>query len=594
MAGPGEIVPRRGNSGNAFDVPSLRMPSATLLASPEVAFIIAAAMLTTLSIKNLALVESLTWELGSGLVGITGETGAGKSIIVGALKLVLGGRADRELIRTGEETCTVEAVFETRHTAEINAVLTSAGLEQCEGGQIIIKRLISSGGQNRQFVNCAPATLQVLKSIGHYLVDLHGPHDHQSLNSRERQMAMLDAAAGADAALESYQKVYRHWRSVAAELEELSQSERASGQELELLRYQVQEIEAASLRPDEEEPLLQRHRMASNSTRLVELTGQALGLLSDADSAALTQLGELRRVLRDIERTDPGAAEVTAGFETAFVELEDLERGLRRYNDDLEIDPREVKEIEDRINTIETLKRKYGGTIEQVLNRHDAAAARLSKIEGRGEELDRLSKALAAARESLQSTGTALAQLRKKAAPRLAKEVSRHLGDLGFLQAKFSVDLTALSQPGAQGLEEVEFIFAPNPGEPPRPLRVIASSGEMSRVMLAVKSALAKEDHIPLLVFDEIDANIGGEIAAAVGRKMAGLGRTHQIISITHMPQVAALASCHYVVTKTVKHDRTFSALHRVEGEARVEEVTRMLGGNAASARAHARTLLSE
>ena len=551
-------------------------------------------MLTTLSIKNLALVESLTWELGSGLVGITGETGAGKSIIVGALKLVLGGRADRELIRTGEETCTVEAVFETRHTAEINAVLTSAGLEECEGGQIIIKRVISTGGQNRQFVNCAPATLQVLKSIGHYLVDLHGPHDHQSLNSRERQMAMLDAAAGADAALESYQKAYRHWRSVAAELEELSQSERASEQELELLRYQVQEIEAASLRPDEEEPLLQRHRMASNSTRLVELTGQALGLLSDADSAALTQLGELRRVLRDIERTDHGAAEVTAGFETAFVELEDLERGLRRYNDDLEIDPREVKEIEERINTIETLKRKYGGTIEQVLNRRDAAAARLSKIEGRGEELDRLSKALAAARESLQSTGTALAQLRKKAAPRLAKEVSRHLGDLGFLQAKFSVDLAALPQPGPHGLEEVEFIFAPNPGEPPRPLRVIASSGEMSRVMLAVKSALAKEDNIPLLVFDEIDANIGGEIAAAVGRKMAGLGRTHQIISITHMPQVAALASCHYVVTKTVKNDRTFSALHRVEGEARVEEVTRMLGGNAASARAHARTLLSE
>ena len=334
--------------------------------------------------------------------------------------------------------------------------------------------------------------------------------------------------------------------------------------------------------------------MASNSTKLADLTGQALGVLSDADSSILTQMGELRRALRDIERTDRGAAEITAGFENAFVELEELERGLRRYNENLEIDPREVLEIEERINTIETLKRKYGGSIERVLDHRDAAAAKLGKIEGRGEELERLTKALAAAREAVQSTGTTLAQLRKKAAPRLAKEVSRHLGDLGFLQAKFSLDLTTLPQPGGHGLEEVEFMFSPNPGEPPRPLRVIASSGEMSRVMLAVKSALAKEDNIPLLVFDEIDANVGGEIAASVGRKMAELGRTHQIISITHMPQVAALASCHYVVTKTVKNDRTYSGLHRVEGEARVDEVTRMLGGKAASARAHAKTLLAE
>ena len=549
-------------------------------------------MLTTLTIKNLALVESLTWDLGPGLVGVTGETGAGKSIIVGALKLVLGERADRDLIRTGEEQCTVEAVFETQRIAEINAVLAAAGLEECEDGQLLIKRVISAGGQNRQFINCAPATLQVLKALGQFLVDLHGPHDHHSLNSRDRQLAMLDAAAGAATALEAYQKAHRHWRHVSSELQELSQSERASEQEVELLRYQVQEIESASLRPDEEEPLLQRHKMAGNSTRLAELTGQALGLLSDADSAVLAQLGELRRVLRDIERTDHGAAEVTAGFENAFVELEDLERGLRRYNERLEIDPREAQETEERINTIESLKRKYGGTIERVLEHRDAAAAKLGKIEGRGDELERLTKDLAAAREAVQSAGTTLGQLRKKTAPRLAKEISRNLSDLGFLQAKFSIELTPLSQPGPHGLEEADFMFAPNPGEPAKPLRVIASSGEMSRVMLAVKSALAKEDHIPLLVFDEIDANIGGEIAAAVGRKMAELGRTHQIISITHMPQVAALASCHYVVTKTVKHDRTCSGLHRVEGDARVDELTRMLGGKASSARAHAETLL--
>jgi DNA repair protein RecN (Recombination protein N) len=549
-------------------------------------------MLSSLTIRNLALVESLTWELDHGLVAVTGETGAGKSIIVGALKLVLGERADRDLIRTGEEQCTVEAVFETKKAAEMNAVLQNAGLEPCEGGQLIIKRVISAAGQNRQFINCAPATLQVLKALGQFLVDLHGPHEHQSLNSRDRQLMMLDAAAGAETAAEAYEKAYRHWRATAQELEDLSTSERASEQELELLRFQVEEIDAAALKPDEEEPLLQRHRMASNSARLMEFTGQALGLLSESDTSVLAQLGELRRVLRDMERTDRGAAEVTAGFENAFVELEDLERALARYQERLEIDPREVQEIEDRINTIETLKRKYGGSIERVLDHRDAAAAKLTKIESRSEELERLTKALAAAREGVNSAGTALAQLRKKAAPRLAKEVSRHLGDLGFLQAKFTVDLHALAQPGPHGLEEVDFMFAPNPGEPAKPLRVIASSGEMSRVMLAVKSALAKEDDIPLLVFDEIDANVGGEIAAAVGRKMAELGATHQIISITHMPQVAALAACHFVVSKAVKGERTFSALRRVDGEARVDEITRMLGGKAASARAHAMTLL--
>ncbi len=549
-------------------------------------------MLRTLSIRNLALVESLTWELGAGLVCVTGETGAGKSIIVGALKLVLGERADRELIRTGEDQCTVEAVFEPGNTSGIDAALAAAGLEPCEGGQLIIKRVITSAGANRQFVNCAPATLQVLRSAGQHLVDLHGPHEHQSLNSQDRQLAMLDAAAGAGKYIAAYRAAWQKWKAITSELDELTRAGQASDQELELLRYQVQEIEAAALKPDEEEPLNQRYRMASNSTKLAELTGAALGLLSDADESILTQLGELRRMLRDLERTDRSAGEVTAGFESAAVELEELERSLRGYQEGLEFDPREVAEIEERINLLESLKRKYGGTVQRVLDHRDAAAARLGKIDSRTGELERLTKAAAAARDVLDSAGTALGQARKKAAPRLARDVSRHLVDLGFRQAQFTAELLPLKTPSPNGYEEVDFMFAPNPGEPPRPLRVIASSGEMSRVMLAVKSALAKEDEIPLLVFDEIDANVGGEIATAVGRKMQELGTNHQIISITHMPQVAALAACHYVVNKTVTAGRTLSTLTPVTGEERVDEVTRMLGGRAASARAHAMALL--
>ena len=550
-------------------------------------------MLTTLTIKNLALVEALTWELGSGLVGVTGETGAGKSIIVGALKLVLGERADRDLIRTGEEACTVEAVFQPEQLGEINAALGQAGLDPCEGDQLIIKRVISMAGQNRQFINCAPATLSVLKTLGQFLVDLHGPHEHQSLNSRDRQLAMLDAAANAETALVAYHKMWKHWRGLVTALDELTRVENVSTAELDLLRFQVEEIEAANIKADEEEPLLNRYKMAGNSTRLAELSSAALGALQDADDSILNKLGELRRTLRELERIDRTVTELSSGFENAFVEMEELERGLRDYNEGLEFDPRQIEELEERINLLENLKRKYGGTLERVLDHRDHAAERLGKIEGRGDELERLRRELAKAREQLEAAGLTLAQMRRKAAPRLAKEVTRHLMDLGFKQAKFTVELTPLTQPGAHGLEEVDFMFAPNPGEPAKPLRVIASSGEMSRVMLAVKSALAKEDNIPLLVFDEIDANVGGEIAAAVGRKMAELGRSHQIISITHLPQVAALASCHYVVNKVVQKDRTFSQLTRVADEARVEEVARMLGGKAESARAHARSLLA-
>ncbi|MDB6132575.1 MAG: recn: dna repair protein recn [Verrucomicrobiales bacterium] len=550
-------------------------------------------MLTTLSIKNLALVDALTWPLGAGLIGVTGETGAGKSIIVGALKLVLGERADRDLIRTGEDACTVEAVFEPVNLSVIDEALAQAGLEPCADGQLIIRRVISAGGQNRQFINCAPATLAVLKSLGQHLVDLHGPHEHQSLNSRERQLAMLDAASGAEEALEHYRTAWTEWRRLGQELDGLSHAEHVGQQELELLRFQVEEIDELNPRVEEEEPLLQRYKMAGNSTRLAELSATALGALHDAEDSVLSKLGDLRRTLRELERIDRGVTEFTTGFETAFAELEELETGLRDYHEELELDPREIARLEERINVLETLKRKYGGTLERVLDHRDAAAERLGKIEGRSGELERLGLELARAREGVNATGLVLSQLRRGAAPRLAKEVSRHLGDLGFRQARFSVELTPLSQPGPRGLEETDFHFAPNPGEPPKPLRVIASSGEMSRVMLAVKSALAREDNIPLLVFDEIDANVGGEIAAAVGRKMAELGAHHQIISITHLPQVAALADHQFVVRKVVHKDRTHSQLTRVEGEDRVLEIARMLGGKAESARAHARNLLA-
>jgi DNA repair protein RecN (Recombination protein N) len=550
-------------------------------------------MLQSLRIRNLALVEDLTWEVGPALVCVTGETGAGKSMIVGALKLVLGERADRSLIRTGEEICTVEAVFRVEDAAEINKHLEAAGLDRCDGGELIVKRVITAAGQNRQFVNNGVATQATLKEVGRHLVDLHGPHDHQSLLSQDCQRAMLDAFAAAEKVLSDYRRWYVAWRDACDEWQALLTAERASEAEIDLLRHQTSEIEGARLAVGEDDALLRRYKLATNGSRLGELTSAALCRLVEDDDSALGQLRQVQRSLREIERLDPAFGAPLEGVGNALVELEDLERTLREYGDRIELDPAALAALEERVNLIESLKRKYGGSIEAALERLASAKTRLARIEDRGGILAELEARMIEARSAVDVAAAELRKTRTKAAPKLAREISKHLLDLGFEQAHFGVTVKALAEPGPHGTDEVDFLFAPNPGEPAKPLRQIASSGEMSRLMLAAKSALARQDAIPLLVFDEIDANVGGSIATAVGRKMSALARTHQVVAITHMPQVAALAGSHYEVTKGIAGNRTTSRLRLLEGDDRVAEIARMLGGNADSARAHARSLLT-
>ena len=550
-------------------------------------------MLTLLKIRNLALVDELIWELGPGLVGVTGETGAGKSVIVGALKLVLGERPDKSLIRTGEESCTVEAVFELADAAEIDAALAEGGLDPCEDGSLIVRRVIGQNA-NRQFVNDSPVTLGLLKRLGEHLVDLHGPHDHQSLLSTERQLSMLDAYAGSDGSLDAYRSAWRAWRDKETELEDLRQAETAGTQELDLLRHQVTEIDAAQLKPEEEDEIADRYRRASNASRLVELSSAAAAALGEDEAGVLKRLLEVQRLVRDLEKLDPSIRERTQGLEGAVMELQELERSLADYAEDLDIDPAEAARLEDRVNLFETLKRKYGGDLVAVLAHRDRAAARLDAVENRGERLEQLAAEAAQLREATDKAGLALSAKRKKAAPKLAKEIAAQLKDLGFKQSSFELKVTSNKEPAASGLEGIDFLFGPNPGEPLQPLRQIASSGEISRVMLAVKSALADQDATPLMVFDEIDANVGGEIARAVGKKMATLGARHQVVAITHFPQVAALAARHYVVEKEVAGGRTRSRMFPVNGEGRISELVRMLGGGGDSARAMAASLLGE
>src|SRR2546430_1802124 len=549
------------------------------------------AVLTLLRIRNLVLVEELEWQLEPGFVAITGETGAGKSIIIGALQLLLGERADKSLIRTGADLCTVEAVFTGTDVRKLNPQLAGAGIEECED-DLILKRTLSSTGTNRQFINGSPTTLSVLKNLGDELVDLHGPHDHQSLLSPEMQMSLLDSFARAKEQLGEYRKHYRQLQTLLAEHAALDTAETAREQELDLLRHQVAEIKSANLVAGEEEEIENRYKLASNSKRLIELASAIANKLSEADDSILSQLAETQRLLRELEKIDNSIAQYSSAHAASVVELAEIARGLSVYAEQLDLDPEQLAAVEQRVSLFETLKRKYGRSIGEVIAFGERAAERMQKIEGRDAELEHLAQQIGNVRAQMNHAGEVLGKLRTKAAPKLSENIRRNLRDLGFRQSEFEAKLSALNEPRPSGFDSVDLLFSPNPGEPLKPLRAIASSGEISRLMLAIRSALAAHDAIPMIVFDEIDTNVGGEIAHAVGAKMQTLGRDHHVICVTHLPQIAATASSHFVVTKDVTRGRTFSSLHEVTGKMRREEIARMLGGKSESALKLAATLL--
>lgn len=550
-------------------------------------------VLALLRIKNLALVEELEWQISPGFVAVTGETGAGKSIIIGALQLLLGERADKSVIRTGADLCTVEAVFGGKELQKLNPMLVEAGIEQNDE-ELIIKRSFSATGGTRQFINGSPTTLSVLKNLGDQLVDLHGPHDHQSLLSPETQLSLLDSFARSETQLTEYRNYYRQLQTLLSEHAALNTAETAREQELELLRHQTAEIAAANLVPGEEEEIENHYKLASSSKRLIELASTIAHKLSEADGSILSQLAETQRLLRDLEKIDSSIAQFSSAHAASVVELSEIAQALSTYAEKLDLDPQQLASLEQRVSLFENLKRKYGGSIADVIAFGRRAAERLQKIAGRDAELERLAKEIEDVRARMNRAGEALRKLRQKAAPKLSQNIRHNLRDLGFRQSEFEIRMGALNEAHPAGFDTVELLFSPNPGEPLKPLRAIASSGEISRLMLAIKSALAAHDEIPLLVFDEIDTNVGGEIARAVGAKMQGLGRDHQLICITHLPQVAATASSHFVVTKDVSRGRTYSSLREVTGKKRQEELARMLGGKSESALKLAATLLQE
>jgi DNA repair protein RecN (Recombination protein N) len=534
-------------------------------------------MLATLRVKNLALVENVRLDFESGLNVITGETGAGKSILIGALHLLLGDRADKKYIRAGADACGAEALFKLARPQALNELLEALGVAPCEDGQLILRRIVKAAGGGQNLINDSPVTLQALKQVGELLVDMHGPYDHQSLLSPAFQLDVLDAYGQIEAEREAYAKVYREWTTLLAERAELQGDDQDVAGQIEMLAYRVKEIEDLAPVEGEDEQVAREHMTVSHAQRILELGDGARKALLEGEGSAFDQLAAAQRNLEELARLLPEAEEWRLETRTLAVQLQSLSEAMISALDRVEADPARLQWLEQRLAAYQKLKRKYG-SVPDVLAVLAENRERLRKLQTRGERLAELEGRIAAAHGVVLKKGRALSAKRRAAGEKMALAVVAELRELGFPRGGFAVDLQE-GEPQSSGLDTVSFGFAPNVGEPMRPLRDIASSGEISRVMLATKAVLAGHDHIPVLVFDEVDANIGGEMGNAVGRKLAQLGKTHQVICITHLPQVAVHGDQHYAVTKRVREDRTFTEVDLLDGEPRVEEIARMLGG---------------
>ena len=548
-------------------------------------------MLRRLRIRNLAVVEELTWELGKGFNALTGETGAGKSILVDAFLLLLGERADRGLVRTGAEGCLVEG--ELGGAERFRDWLEAKGIEADGEGTLIIQRQVGSTGAGRQFLNGSAVTLAVLKELGDRLVDLHGPHDHQTLLSPAAQRGALDGFGGLEKLVGEVRQAWRAKR----ESEEAQESFRknlvgADGATREILDHQVKELEEANLVVGEDEQLERDHSAAGHGRRIMELAGELSGILESGDENVLEKLGKVQKSLMEWERFDGAAGELREKNEMVVETLRELVREGERRAEEVGLDGERLAALEARLNCVLSLRKKYGGSVEAALEKLAHLKKRqweLANAEGTEREL---AMSVKKAIEAHRVLAGKLSKERSKAAPIFAREVTGQLRGLGFQQSRLEVAVQKSEALGAEGGETVEMMFAPNPGEPPRPLRAIASSGELARVMLGIKTVLAERDEVPILIFDEVDANVGGETAKAVAMRLAGLGKTHQVLCLTHLPAVAGAADAHFCVTKTVEKGRTFARLERVEGESREKELSRMLGGEGKAARAMARELM--
>jgi DNA repair protein RecN (Recombination protein N) len=539
-------------------------------------------MLTELRVSNFAVIERLGLEFSNGLQVLTGETGAGKSIIVDAIALLIGGRASSDQIRAEADEAVLEAAFSLSVANGLCVRLRDAGLLGLQDTELIIRRVLSRSGRHRVYINGNLASLTLLQSLAGTLVDIHGQHEQQSLLSSHAQLEMLDAFGRLKDLREEYAAQYERWQAHRRALEDAAEAASQRGAREDMLRFQVEEIERAQIQSGEEDSLMaERHRL-SHARRLAELGQEAYEALYGGETAVLGTLGLVATRLRELTAIDGSVSDWTSQCQEAEAQLQDLAIQLRDYRERLEADPERLATIEDRLDVLQRLKKKYGGSLEAVLTRGQELKRELEAVTTSESRLAELREALSKEYARLEVLAARLTEERQRAARKLETKVEEELVSLRMQHTRFTIGLE--SDPGEAGLgpagrDRVAYLLSANPGEPLQPLARVASGGELSRVMLALKTVLAEADRVPVLIFDEVDAGVGGAVAATMGRRLRDLARLHQVFCITHLPQIASQAGTHFVVEKSVTKGRTVTRVRQLSPEGRREEIARMLAG---------------
>ncbi|HVU23689.1 MAG TPA: AAA family ATPase [Opitutus sp.] len=553
-------------------------------------------MLQSLRIRNLALLEEVALDFEAGFTAVTGETGAGKSILLGALSLLAGERAEKTIIRQGAAACDVEASLFFEHPKRVDALLAELDLPACEDGLLILKRSVSREKAPKITVNGSLAALSALQRLGEHWIDFHGPSEPRRLLKESVQLELLDLFGRHGPALQAYQERFRAWRELVAERDRAAHETKLSPDQVEFLRRQLAHADALALTEETIETL---ERDFGRMTRAQELIGLAQALESGlaGDDGVQSRIAALLREARQLEAIDATSKALAERLASVAVEINDLAAEFSALGQELQFDPEQAQALEERMNAWLELKRRHGGDVAAVVAACDEMRRRLElqgDLEG---ALARLDKQIATAEREARKEAQAVRACREKAAKDLARMAAKSIAQLGFAKADFRVRIVPRPELGPAGDCSAEFLFSPNVGEAPLPLNRVASSGELARVMLALKTVLAELDEVPLLVFDEVDANVGGEIGRVVGAQMAAIARSHQVLCVTHLPQVAAQATCHLVVTKDQSSDRAVVTIEPIQAsrKARVSELARMLGDSKAkTALGHAEELLRQ
>jgi DNA repair protein RecN (Recombination protein N) len=553
-------------------------------------------MLIELRIKNFAIIDELNLSFSKGLNILTGETGAGKSIILNAVHLLLGDKATEEWIRSTEEEANVEAVFDISGNSEIKEKIQEKAPHLQGAGEedsLLIRRLISRSGRGKVFINGNLATLGILSEVGEGLLSIYGQHEHQSLQRVETHIDILDEFGGLLGLREEFQKQYFEFVSLSEEVEKIRAEKERRARERELMAFQSREIETSGIQIGEEESLKEDRTLLTHAKKLMDFAHVSEEALYSGEGSVIEKVQKVLNQCREMAVIDPSLSQPLKALESTLIQLEETALALRDYSRRVEINPMRLDEIENRLEEIDRLKRKYGATVEEVLSFKLRIDETLKSFTSDEERLSQLESLLGPLRQSLNGLAERLSGERKKVALELKKSVERELSSLGMKKTVFEIRISS-SPLSLRGVDRVEFLLSPNVGEEVKPLAKIASGGELSRIMLAMKKILAKVGGRQVLIFDEVDSGIGGAMAEVVGRKLKELSRHHQVICVTHLPQIACFADQHHSVRKEVKSGRTMTQVDRLDKESIVDEIARMLGGVKVTekTKAHAREMI--